>query len=187
MLRLMAVVVRLSRARQQAEHTQQLVVLQSSLGSLRTEAQDYTDLSCESVQGELQAVKDDLQTVKGELEKDLQALRDEVRDIRSEAVWHQPDMAGCPWPDKGCFGSVASAPPRAVDGDWDLVEAAGLWRAPGNPPAASRLLGNMGLLASSSPPSSLTSLSGMARTLSLSLPSSPPRSPFTRFKSRKPA
>ncbi|MPD00254.1 hypothetical protein E2C01_095714 [Portunus trituberculatus] len=72
-------------------------VLQSSLGSLRVQAQDYTDHSCESVRSELeqnlQAVKGDLQTVKDELEKDLQALWDEVRDIRSETVWRQPDMA----------------------------------------------------------------------------------------------
>ncbi|MPD06810.1 hypothetical protein E2C01_102638 [Portunus trituberculatus] len=167
------------QARRQAEHTQQLMeVLQSSLGSLRAEAQDYTDRSCESVR------------VKGELEKDLQALRDEVRDIRSKAVWRQTDMAGCRWPDKECFGStgsVASAPPGAMDGDWGLVGAACPWRAPGGPLAASQPLGNAGLLASSFPPSSLASPPGMARALSLSPPPLPPRSPFPCFKSRKPA
>ncbi|XP_045101316.1 uncharacterized protein LOC123498216 [Portunus trituberculatus] len=99
-------------------------------------------------------------------------------------------MAGCPWSDKGCFGSpgsVSSAPPDAVGGNWGIVGAAGPWRVPGGPPAASRPLGNAGLLASSFPPSSLASSSGMARVLSLSPPPSPPRSPLPRFKSRKPA
>ncbi|MPC87890.1 hypothetical protein E2C01_082770 [Portunus trituberculatus] len=150
-------------------------VLQSSLGSLRAEAQDYTDRSCESVRGELeqnlQAVNGDLQTEKGELEKDLQALRDEFGANRIWQGAHGPTrgVLGAPWVGTGALleqwtrGGLLEAHQRPP----------GLWET--------RVCWHQ-------VPRHLPSLPRPAwRTLSLSPPPPPPRSPFPRFKSRKPA